>query len=186
MKIKNQNFTIAIILVILILNSTYILAQELALKASFDGIPVQGFRVEIDGLKSGRLDFNRDGIPDRPFIDSKNETLVILSGSNKQKWIVSLSYSYHKVTFDDIVIGFYEMDGNQSTTEIVIAKKDGDRLIGPTILSVNLENLLISSYSNILSTSGYFLQGISDTDNDGKNAIIIANSTEKRIEIWSY
>ena len=133
------------------------------------------------------LDFNGDGDPDRPFIDSKNESIVILSGGDKQKWVVPLQYNYYKVEIlKGRIAGFYEMDGDTATTEIVIVKQEGNHFCSPIILSLDKSSPKLAEADNLLATPNYILLGIKDVDNDGKDDIVVADTTRKMIEILSY
>ncbi len=193
MKIKNHNFIIAIILVIVTFNSAYVFAQQLTVKASFDGLPIsasyysRGNLTVNDGF--GLLDFNRDGVRDRPFIDSMNESLVILSGSDKEKWIIPLSNFQYRIEQGRItrICGFYEIDGDPSTTEIVIAQQEGNRFWSPVIVIAGLDPSSPKlAEVNLLAQPNYFLLGINDVDQDGKDDIIFADTDAKMIFISSY
>ncbi len=187
MKLKNCRFIIASILAIVALNPMCIFAQELSVKASFQGIPINSWTNHNDTDPGIVLDFNRDGVPDRPFIDPKNESLVILSGSSKQKWIVPLLSQYYKVEIlEGRICGFYEMDGDTSTTEIVMADHEGNRFWSPVILRVDKSSTKLTETDELLSSPNYFLLGINDVDQDGKDDIIVADTTVKMIEILSY
>jgi hypothetical protein len=191
MKIKNHNFIIAIILIMVTLNSVYIFAQQLNVKASFDGLPISASYYSRGDLNVnsgfGLLDFNRDGVPDRPFIDSKNERLVILSGSDKEKWIIPLSNFQYRIEQGRItrICGFYEIDGDPSTTEIVIAQQEGNRFWSPVILLLDKSSTKLQD-DNSLAQPNYFLLGINDIDQDGKDDIVVADTTVKKIEVLGY
>ena len=185
MKLK-CNYIIVVIIAIVVLKPAVILSQDLALKASFDGIPLQGFKVETDGNYGGALDFNRDGITDQSFIDRKKNIVIVNGANHQQKWVVPISVLYETVTLV-CVCGFYEMDGDPSTTEIVIAKNKGNRFWSPIIVAAELDPSSPKlQEDDILAKPNYFLLGIKDIDNDGKDDIIVANTSEQRIEIWSY
>lgn len=188
MKLKNQNFgNTIIILIMIILNSTCIFAQQLNVKASFNGVPASGFFAFYSSFQLERsLDFNRDGIDDLSFIDSKNNFIVIINGADhQQKWIIPLSNYFDGKFLRASDMLFYEMDGDPSTTEIVIAKHEGNHFWSPVILSVNRASSELQK-DDLLAQPNYFLLGIKDIDNDGKDDIIIADTTAKTIEVLSY
>lgn len=190
MKFKKNNFIISVIVTITGLIPASIFAQQLSVKASFEGLPANGF-VFINVLqRASMLDFNRDGIPDKSFIDPQNESLVILSGSDElQKWIIPLSNFQYRIEQGRItrICGFYEMDGNTATTEVVIATQVGNRFWSPVIVTAELDKSSPKlAEDKLLASPDYFLLGIKDIDNDGKDDIIVVNTTEQRIEVLSY
>ena len=187
MKIKKHKFIIAVVVTITFLIPVSIFSQELTVKASFQGIPINTWTNYNDSDPGIALDFNRDGVPDRPFIDSRNESLVILSGSSKEKWIVPLGH-YFDGKFGpetETIAGFYEMDGDTSTIEIVIGDQEGNRFWSPVILSLNKATTKLQG-NNMLAQPNYILLGINDIDQDGKDDIIIADTTGQMIEVLSY
>lgn len=186
MKLIIYNFIILSILEIAAFNLQCTFAQELSVKASFQGTPANGFFAFDPSFKSeNRLDFNRDGITDQSFIDSKDKSIVIFNGADhQQKWIVPLgNYFDGKFLRAD---AFYEMDGDTATTEIVIAKREGNRFWSPVILRVDRASPNLTEMDELLASPGYFLIGINDIDQDGKDDIIVADTTLKMIEILGY
>ncbi len=186
MKSKHSLFIPAIILITITLSPIKIPAQELVQKASFSGLPISSWTNANDSDPGILLlDFNKDGVPDKPFIDYKNKSIVIFDGSNRQqKWVISLSGL--SLNFEEIkLLGFYEMDGDTGTTEIVIANRKENKFWAPVVLNLDKSSPKLQE-DNILASPGYFLIGINDIDNDGKEDIIVANSIEKSIEMWGY
>ena len=195
MKSININLVVTIFYAVLALNSSFLQAQNLERKASFDGIPANNF-FAFDPSFSGGLhfDFNRDGIQDLPFLDVKDgtsNTLSIINGANPNaKWNIPLGYENLALNYERTrLMGFCEMDGDPGTTEIILADKIGNRFNAPVILSarnrgdVDLGDVVVT---RILNSPEYFAIGSNDMNGDGKIKIIVANKVKQTTEIWGF
>ncbi len=148
------------------------LFAKIELEAAFPGVPTSGY---IAPIGTGKLDFTGNGVPDVSFFqtDSQgNVSLVIQDGANpNQRWQTPLPSGIITT-----LIGFFEINHDPGSKEIVLAEKKGQRYINPIVIDVNGAVLWDGSGKELLT--------IADTDGDNCEEIVVWLPIGPQVEMW--
>lgn len=169
---------------LLLLSAPDLFAQRpLELKTVIPGAPARGLYVPNDSKK---MDFNGDGVPDMPLMEEEGLSyfLKIVDGSDPENfWVLPEIEDEVVLDFSRAqVMGFHELDGSKTTTEIVLAEKQGRRFINPIV--VDADGNLLSVWDD---TDVLHLLTVSNMEADITEEIVVFNPQGPqgpRVEIW--
>lgn len=134
------------------------------------------------------MDANGDGIADLVINDEATHQLIVVSGADRStQWTYPLGFDAEVqqqakqggLSEEDVLVEFVEIVGDGGLKEAVVARRQGNRLIG--VLEggkVNVESGVV------LFGQQYVLLGIDDYDDDGDVELYLGETEKRVVELW--
>lgn len=142
----------------------------LVLEATIPGTPASGFIVRN---QVAARDFNDDGVPDLAMIDTSDELIVIVDGTDPEnRWFVG----FDDVQGEENIYLFIDLDPADGLKAILLAERRGQRYVNPFIIDAEGDLLW--------DGRGRGLLAIDDREADLTERIVVFNPQVPQVEIW--
>lgn len=156
-------------------------SAQLQLNLTVPGVPTSSY---IPPLGTGKLDFTDDDVLDPSFFQTDaqgNAILVIQDGANPTNQWVLTGTSVAAALQVSMLIGYFEIDGSNSTKEIVLAQKNGSHFLHPVVLGVD-GTVLWDGNNTVLLTVANMEADVDAEEEDEE--VVVYNPAMKQVEIW--